>query len=261
MSAFSRLTLSATLLSALAAVPLTAQQLHTNTRWKQCAIVLDPSLTPGAWHRFVSELDQVLYYRPQIGARPLGRGQFEFSVLQTSTRIDTKSSAWNDTFSHPDSTHWLTEGNALPIPSLAVRAGVSDRLDVGGFITKNFQSNYGLVGAQGQYALRTPAHGGIAVAGRVNAAWLFGPADMTYGVYGVDLVASRRVSRFEPYAVLSGHVGHGAERTTKVDLPSQTLLGAHATLGMTVDLAGVRLAAEYTAARVDGYAFKVGYAF
>lgn len=254
-------TLPAALLLALAAAPLAAQQLHTNTRWKQCAIVLDPSLTPGAWHRFLSEIDQVLYYRPQIGARPLGRGQFEFSVLQASTQIDTKSSAWNDTFSHPDSTHWLTESNALPIPELAVRAGVSDRIDIGGFITKNFQSNYGLVGAQGQYALRTAANGGIALAGRVNAAWLFGPADMTYGVYGVDLVASRRISRFEPYAVLSGHFGHGAERTTKVDLPSETILGAHATLGMTVDLAGVRLGAEYTAARVDGYAFKIGYAF
>ena len=41
------------------------------------------------------------------------------------SRIDDEKDAWNDTFSHPDSTHYLTDGDALMIPGLMVRAGVA----------------------------------------------------------------------------------------------------------------------------------------
>jgi hypothetical protein len=252
---------AAVLLLAAGAAPLPAQVLHTNDRWDECAIVLDHALTQDAWHRFVAELGVVGYYRPQAGARPLGRGRVELSVVQTNTRIDPAAPAWNDTFSHPDSTHWLIEGDALPIPSLAFRVGVSDRVDVGGYVTKNFASNYGLVGAQLQYSLRSRADSGISASGRLSAARLFGPEDMTFGVYGLDLAVSRPVSRFEPYAVISGHVAHGHETTSQVNLADETVLGVQGTLGLAVRIWGVRLGAEYTLARVNAYAFKIGYGF
>ena len=140
--------LTALFATALASSPTSAQVLHVNHRWEECAIVLDHSLTQEAWHQFVAELGLVAYYRPMVSARPLGAKRIEFALVQSATKIDDADDAWNHTFSHPDSTHYLFEGDALPIPGLTLRVGVTDRVDVGAYFTKNIESNYGIAGAQ-----------------------------------------------------------------------------------------------------------------
>jgi hypothetical protein len=135
---------------ALVATPMagTAQNqmkdvtLHINTRWKECAFQLDPSLTKAAWRRFTEEAGLVAYLRPLADARPLGRGAVEVSLLQWATAIDDTDPAWNDTFVHPNETHWLKDGDRLAFPGVMVRAGVSDRTDVGAYFSKNPESNY-----------------------------------------------------------------------------------------------------------------------
>src|SRR5687767_7697462 len=104
--------LAAAVLLPLAVSGVTAQHLHTNHEWDECAIVFSPSLTQAAFHQFVREVGLVAYFRPLASARPLGRREIEFSVLNWGTKIDAHDAAWNDTFSHPDSTHWLFEGDA-----------------------------------------------------------------------------------------------------------------------------------------------------
>ncbi|MGC4021421.1 MAG: hypothetical protein QM734_05495 [Cyclobacteriaceae bacterium] len=93
-------------------------KLHVNPRWKECSFQLDPSLTQSAWHDFTKEAGLVAYFRPLTDAKPMGKWKFEFSLLRWSTKINDKKSAWNDTFVHPDSTHWLKEGPRLAIPGL-----------------------------------------------------------------------------------------------------------------------------------------------
>ena len=60
--------LLAGLLSAAATSAVSAQVLHVNDRWDECAIVLDPALTQHAWHQFVSEVGVVMYFRPLTSA-------------------------------------------------------------------------------------------------------------------------------------------------------------------------------------------------
>ena len=76
-------------------------------------VTIDASLTQHAWHQFASEVGVVMYFRPMTSAKPLGRRNVEFALLNTGSRIDDADAAWNDTFSHPDSAHWLFEGDAL----------------------------------------------------------------------------------------------------------------------------------------------------
>jgi hypothetical protein len=179
--------------------------------------------------------------------------------VQWSTKIDDSADAWNDTFSHPDPEHWLFDGDALPIPGVMLRAGVSDRVDVGGYITKNTRANYGIAGGQIQYNLLDDRVRNIAAAGRLSAAMLFGPEDVGASVYGLDFVASRAYSIVSPYIALSGFLSRAQEKTTKVDLADENVLGVQGTLGMAVSIRSVRLGAEYTVAKVPGYAFKVAY--
>lgn len=259
MNARSRVGPAAVLALALAVSPLTGQILHVNDEWDDCAIVLDPSLTQEAWHQFVSEVGLVAYFRPLTSAKPLGTKRFEIALVNVSTRIDDADPAWNDTFSHPDATHYLFDGDALPIPGLMARAGISERVDVGAYFTKNLNANYGIVGGQLQYGLLNDMDSKLAAAARATAVRLFGPQDLSASVYGLELLASRDVWVLSPYAGVSGYLSRGHERTTKVDLDDENVFGVQGTLGMAYGISHLRLGAEYTVGRVNGYAFKVAF--
>jgi hypothetical protein len=239
--------------------PAAAQTLHVNDRWDNCAIVIAPSLTQEAWREFVGEIGVVIYFRPLTDAKPLGRGRIEVAAVNWSTRVDDSKPAWNDTFSHPDSTHWLFDGAALPIPGLLVRAGVTSRMDAGLYVTMAPSSNYGMLGGQLQYNLLNDTARKLAAAGRVSAVRLLGPDDMSATIYGADLLVSRDVGAFSPYALVSGYLSRGHEHTSKVDLKSESVFGMQASAGVAVRISGVRLGAEYNLARVTGYSFKIGY--
>jgi hypothetical protein len=241
------------------APPLVAQKLHTNDRWRECALVLDPSLTRGAWRQFVSELGLVTYFRPLASARPMGRRHVEIGLVNAGTRIDDADPAWNDTFSHADSTHWLMEGSTLYIPGVVARAGVSDRVDVGAYFTKAVGANYGFVGGQLQYNLLNDAERHLAAAGRLSVVRLFGPEDLDATTYGLDVLVSRDISRFAPYLGVSGYLAHGRATTSKVDLPVENALGAQATVGVAARVSVVRLGAEFNLARVPGMSLKVAF--
>jgi hypothetical protein len=259
MNAPTRPALAAALMVVLGSSPLVAQVLHVNDRWKDCAFEIHPSLTQETWRQFVGEVGLVSYFRPLVSARPLGARRVEFALLSWSTRIDAADAAWNDTFSHPDSTHWLFDGDALPIPGLMLRAGVTDRVDAGAYFTKNVNSNYGIVGAQVQYSLLGDAERNLAAAGRVSVATLFGPEDLSTSVYGLEMVMSRDVSVFSPYAAVSGYLARGREHTSKVDLESENVFGVQGTLGVAARISVLRLGAEVNLAQVPGYSFKLGF--
>lgn len=258
----------------IAAVPSTSYaqhnhnvHLHVNTRWDECSFQLDPSLTQRAWRRFTREAALVAYFRPLADAKPMGRGNFELSVLQATTNIDDTASAWNDTFVHPDSTHWLHEGNGLPVPGLQARAGVTAKLDVGAYYTINPNANYGFYGAQAQYNFVEEAKADWSASARVSFVSLFGPDDLDLSIYGVDVVASRAYLVFSgrasisPYAGVSGYLSSSHEKTAAVSLKDERVFGAQAMAGVAAQFSVARIAMEYNTASVQSRSIKVGFAF
>lgn len=243
----------------LSAPPLQGQHLHVNHDWDQCAIVIDPALTQSSWHQFVTEVGLVTHFRSLASARPLGPGRFEVALLNWGNRIDPADDAWNDTFSHPDDTHWLFEGDALLIPGLMVRAGITDRIDVGAYFTKAVDSNYGFFGAQLQYGFVNDTERNLGVAGRISTVRLYGPDDMDVSTYGLDLVASKDISIFSPYVGVGTYWSRGQETTDKVDLEDESVLGAQAMVGVAARLWALRLGAEAHLAEVSGYSFKIAF--
>ena len=251
---------AAVLLALTAFAPqASAQHLHTNDRWRECALVLDPHLTQGAWRQFAGELGVVTYFRPMASAAPLGRKHFEVGLLDWGSRIDDEDAAWNDTFSHPDATHHLVKGTTLHIPGLMARVGVTDRLDVGTYLTKAIGANYGFVGGQLQYALLHDTARHVAAAGRLSVVRLYGPEDVRASTYGVDLVVSREFARFAPYVGVSGYMARARETTPKVDLDDVSVFGAQATVGVSARLSVMRLGAEFSVARVPTTSVKLAF--
>ena len=240
----------------------TRPHLHTSSRWDECSIQLDASLTQKAWRQFAQEASLVAYFRPLVDAKPMGKGKFELSILQWETRIDDSEAAWNDTFVHPDSSHWLFEGKGLKFPGLMVRAGVSDKTDVGVYATKNPNANYGFYGAQVQQNLISRNNWDASA--RLSFTSLFGPEDVNLTVFGWDLVASREFglntwAALSPYVGVSSYFSMARERSALVDLDNENVGGSQAMVGAVLELSGARLGIEYNAARVNSLSMKVGF--
>jgi hypothetical protein len=251
----------------LLSAPTNAQnrpKLHISSRWKQCSIQLDPSLTQSAWHRFTQEAGQVVYFRPLADAQAMGRGNFEASFMQWQTNVDDKSSAWNDTFVHPDSTHWLYEGGGLQFPGLAARVGATSSSDVGVYFTKNFQANYGAYGVQLQQHLVSNGARDWNLSARGSFMSLFGPEDVDLKVYGVDVVTSWNQWKIRgvtvaPYADVTTYLSSSHEKSNVVNLADEQVIGAMATGGVALQFSAVRVAAEASISHVPSIAMKVGF--
>lgn len=240
--------------------------LHVSDRWRDCAFQLNPALTKEAWRQFTNELGMVMYFRPLRDAAPMGAGKFEVSVVQSVIGIDDHDAAWNDTFVHPDSTHWLFEGSGLPLPGLMGRVGVTDRIDAGLYFTKNPKSNYGVAGGQVQYNLVQQASAGMDASVRASVATLFGPEDVDATVYGLDLVVSKQYPLFAgvsiaPYAGASGYLSTAREKSAVVSLQDERIAGVHAMVGAVAHISILRIAVEYDAASVQSRTMKIGFAF
>ncbi len=256
---------AATLLAAaLVQTPAEAQKLHVNPRWKECSFQLYAALTQSAWHQFTREAGLAAYFRPLDDARPLGKGKFEISALQWQTKIDDTSPAWNDTFVHPDSTHWLIEGPALKIPGITARIGIDAKTDVAVYATKNPGANYGFYGAAIQRGVVGDQASKWNVSARASFIKIYGPDDLDFSVYGADLIASRtltlsRWAAVSPYAGVSGYLARSHEKSNVVNLANENVFGARAAVGTELRLFKARIAAEYSAARVQGMSLRVGF--
>lgn len=242
-------------------------ELHVNPRWKECSFQLDSSLTKDAWHQFTREAGMVIYYRPLTDAKPMGVGQFEFSILQWNTRIDETDDAWNNTFVHPDSVHYLIGGDVLPFPGLSLRAGITRKLDAGIYWTVRPGANYGLMGGQIQYNLVNDTVNNWAASTRLTFNSLYGPEDLNVSVYGADFLASKkfrviadRVS-VSPYAGVSTYLSHAHEKTDAVDLKDENILGVQGMVGAVAQISIVRLGVEYNFANVHSFSYKLGVNF
>jgi len=194
-------------------------KLHVNPRWEECSFQLDPSLTQAAWHQFTQEAGLVSYFRPLAAARPMGRGKFEVSMVQWQTNIDDSAPAWNDTFVHPDSMHWLFEGKGLKFPGLMARVGVAAKTDVAVYL--DF-TTYG--------------------------------ADV---VASKRLTITKWIS-VSPYAGVSSYLAISREKSALVNLSSEQVIGGLAMVGTEVQLSKARLAVEYDVSRVNSLSLKVG---
>lgn len=244
-----------------------AQELHINPRWSECSFQLDPSLTQKSFKEFAREAALVAYFRPLTDARPLGPKHFEISLLKWATAIDDTKDSWNDTFVHPDSTHWLVEGPRLNIPGVTARIGITKRLDAAVYWTKSPNANYGFWGGQLQYNLLNNPERKWAASVRTSLVSLYGPDDVKFSIYGAEGVVSKEFPIFSdrvtvaPYVGASTFVSNARETSQKVDLQNKTVMGAQAMVGTVLKASVARLAIEYNLARVNTISFKLGVAF
>ncbi len=241
--------------------------LHVNPQWEECSFQLDPSLTQQEFSEFTREAGLVAAFRPLNSASPLGAGRFEISLVQWKTTIDETKGAWNNTFVHPHDEHYLIGGDALPFPGLTTRIGITDKLDAGTYWTMRPGANYGFLGAQVQYSVLNAEQHKVDCSSRLGFNSLYGPKDVNFAVYSLDVLVSRQFTVYKnllslsPYVGTSIYLAHSREKSDVVDLKNENALGPQFLIGAVANIWNFRFAAEYNFANVNTVSIRLGYNF
>lgn len=256
------------LFSAFSCSHLIAQEEHPHlnltTEFAACSFQLDPSLTQDAWHKFTKEAGLVAYFRPMTGADLTGIKKIDISLFSQRTAIDENSEAWNNTFVHPDSAHWLIDGPNLSIPGISIRTGISKKLDAGIMWTTSPGANYSIFGAQLQYNFLNSVKSTWSVSGRTTYSTIYGPKDLTFSIYGIEGIISKNFAWYgnkmglSPYLDVSAVLSHSHERTDAVNLKDENVIIPQATLGLCAKLYFIRMAAEYNFSATNTFSFRIG---
>lgn len=232
-------------------------ELNVNSELNTCDIELSPNLTQEEWKVFNRQFGDVIYFNPMTSARPLGTKNFDITLDFKITSIDQTSGAWNNTFHHPDSIHWL--GDVLVVPALHARMGVSEKVDVGVYFTHS--GLYGFIGGEVKYALLNDTDKGWAVSVRGSIIKELSVEDFNFTNYGVDVSASKTFGLFTPYVGVAGTLSHAKEVTEKVNLSNENVLDARLIAGAEFKWKIVNLGVEVDVSELTTLVIKMGVTF
>ena len=232
---------------------------HIDPSVKSCSMFIDPSLTQAQWGSFVRQVGAITSFKSLSPAEPLGRMNFRVGIDYASSPIDQRNSSWINTFTHPDADCPL--GDAVVIPTLRASMGLTEDMDIGAYWTTAPSANYGMVGGEVKYAFMRESETMPAAAVRGSVMILTGVQDFDLNVYSVDVLASKRIGAFTPYAGLRESLSIGTETTSKVNLAQEKVPVTQGYAGVSVSIWMLNLVAEYNVSNVNTLAFMVGFRF
>jgi hypothetical protein len=232
---------------------------HIDPSVKSCSMVIDPSLTQAQWKVFVKQVGAISTFKSLASADPLGKMNFNIGIDNSHTPIDQHNLAWINTFTHPDADCPL--GDAISIPTIRARMGVSDNMDIGAYWTTAPGANYGMVGGEFRYRFSKESETLPAAAVRTSVSILTGVSDFDFNAYSVELIASKKIAMFTPYVGFRGSLAVGTETTPKVHLDKESVFFAQGYAGVSSSIWVFTVAAEYNVSQVNTFALAVGVNF
>ena len=239
-----------------------AVTLHLNNRWKECAIVLDPSLTQNDFNAFADEVSELAYFKPITGAKTLGKNNFEIDLEQRYVKLEDWKPKWNNTFSHPMPDHYLVDDNhILGIPGLRAKMGVTDDTDAELYFTFSPGANYGFAGAAVKHSLIDDANSNWNAAIRGNFLTMFGVEDMKFYQLGGDFIVSKDLWLFRPYLGASLALSRATETTSKVDLSARNSIAPMAIVGTEFNWSYLATGVEASFGKLTIFQVKLGARF
>jgi hypothetical protein len=235
--------------------------LHVGNEYEECYVKFASNLTQEAYARFVREFGSVSAFKMVAAPVPLGRGGVVIAVEQLNFTVEERAAAWNDTFHHPDAYHELGSDKSFPL--LRVRAGLTDRLDLGAYWTKSPQANYGWLGLEGKYAaLRQSETTPLSLAVRGAYTKTLYVEDMDMHALTVDVAAGRTFwNVLTPYVGVGGDLVYARERSAAVDLDDEWQPVSRLNLGTELRWWHVSLGAEAHFADLNSFQFQVAALF
>jgi hypothetical protein len=232
---------------------------HIDPNVKTCSMVIDPSLTQAQWQKFTQQVGAISSFKSLASAKTLGKMNFNIAIDNAYTPVDQHDLAWINTFTHPDADCPL--GDAISIPTIRARMGISENMDIGAYWTTAPGANYGMVGGEFKYRFSKESKKLPAAAVRASFTLLTGVPDYNLSIYSVDLMASKKIAMLTPYLGFKESLAIGTETTSKVDLDKESLPIAQGYAGVAYSIWMLSLAAEYNVSFVNTFAVAIGFKF
>jgi opacity protein-like surface antigen len=235
--------------------------LHVDPSVDDCSVRFAPELTQGAFHTFAREFGSVSAFKQGAPPETLGAWRVALDVEQLYFSVDEKSAAWNDTFTHPDSSHEL--GASKAFPKLRLRVGVTDDLELGAYYTENLEANYGWLGVDAKYALLHQRDGApVSLAVRAAYTKTLYVADMNMHAVTADVSVGRTLwNVLTPYVGLGGDTVLVRETSPAVDLEDEAIFVPRLTAGVEARWWHLGVGAEAHVAALTSYQLQVSAVF
>ena len=234
--------------------------LHVGNEYGDCYVKFAPELTQSSFRSFAREFGSTAAYKQMSGPVPLGRRGVELGLGWISFTVDQYADKWNDTFAHPDAYHEL--GSDLSFPKFRLAVGVTDRMDIGAFWTRNPNANYGWLGFDLLYGLlrqdeKTPLS--LAVRGAYTKTLYV--EDMDMHVLTADVTAGRTWRVLTPYLGAGTDLVYAREKSDAVNLNDETQLVPRAFGGIELRYWHLGVGAEAEVGALNRLEFQVSALF
>jgi hypothetical protein len=235
--------------------------LHVDPTVDDCEVRFAPELTQASYHRFAREFGSASAFKQMGAPHMLATKRVSFAIEYMAFQVDERSDAWNDTFTHPDSTHWL--GSDKRFPKLKVRVGIGGHTDLGAYYTMNPNSNYGWFGVDAKHALLRQDHDmpvTLAVRGAYTKTLFVDDMDMH--ALSTDLSVGRTFRyRITPYVGVGTDAVLARETSPLVDLDTEYALVGHAFGGVEVALWQLLVGAEAQYSTIPSAQMQIAWVF
>jgi len=192
------------------------------------------NVTQGELHGIVEDLGAAFSYKGVTPATPLGVTGFDVGVELTDTKVKN-----SDAFRAAGS----GDPSDLFVPKIHFYKGLGWGFDIGGFVGGSSTVGATLIGLDLRYAFVDDALATPAVAVRVSGTRAQDMGDLTMNTAGLDLMISKKLTAFTPYA------GIGTVRVQSnvkgTSLAEENFNKGRGFIGLNTNFLGANFAAEY----------------
>ncbi|MBU0994626.1 MAG: hypothetical protein KJ737_19190 [Proteobacteria bacterium] len=181
-------------------------------------ISVPDSATQNEFKDFVKEVGYALTFNPMAPAEPLNITGFDISLEVVATDISDSKGYWKTFIDGTD------VDTFLPVPRLHVQKGLPMNIDIGAIYASVPDSNIKLWGIEAKWALLEGTVATPALALRGSYSQLSGVDDIDLNTMSADILVSKGLLMFTPYAGASVIRVSGSENNPDVDLDDENEL-------------------------------------
>jgi hypothetical protein len=221
--------------------------LHVDPGVKECSVRFASTLTQHDFRRFVREFGSVSAFKQSASPAGIAKGDVSIGIDMISFPLEDQSDAWNDTFTHPNDHHPL--GSRQNFPTLKLRVGASDGVDVGAYYSRNPEANYGWAGVDAKVrVLSGNDDNPVSVAVRGAYTKTLYVSDMDMHAATADVSIERHIAwGLRPYVGVGADGVYARETSSAVNLHNESVIAPHAFAGLNATVfRRINLGAEFT---------------
>ncbi len=212
-------------------------------------------VTNSEFKDFTKELGTAIQFNPMGPAEPLGITGFDISLETSVADIGNDKSYWENMSedNDPDSYLFFTKLHAAK--------GLPYDIDVEGMFEAATGTNIKAFGLAVKWAFLNGSAATPAVALRASYSQLVGVDDLSLNTLSADILISKGILMFTPYAGLSATSVNSSEDSDKVDLDNVHTAVYNGLVGVQASLTILSFKAEISIGEIPKYNFSIGIKF